>query len=56
VAELEGQLLALERREEALIERAASDGVEVLRRPNGASPLAVLGIMITTEGQAQQVA
>jgi hypothetical protein len=35
----------LARREEALIERAASDGLEVLRRPD-ASPVAVLGIEV----------
>jgi hypothetical protein len=35
----------LERREEALIMRAADDGVEVLRRPD-ASPAAVLGVAI----------
>jgi hypothetical protein len=45
-------ILELERWEEALIERAAADGVELRRRPD-ASPLAVLNITIA---QAQQVA
>jgi hypothetical protein len=54
VAELEAQLPELDQREEALIERAHSDGLEVLRRPD-ASPLAVLGIVIA-QAQVQQVA
>lgn len=41
--ELPTAILAMERAEEALIERAITEGVEVGRRPN-ASPLAVLGI------------
>jgi hypothetical protein len=45
LGKLSDDLLALERREEALIERAAADGTEVLRRPE-ASPMAVLGIQI----------
>lgn len=42
-AELPVAILALERREEALIERALMEGMEVGRRPD-ASPMAVLGI------------
>jgi hypothetical protein len=45
VAEIEEQLLILERREEALIERAAADDLDILRRGD-ASPLAVLGVVI----------
>jgi hypothetical protein len=45
VAELETQLLDLERREEALVLRAAGDGLEILRRPD-ASPVAVLGVAV----------
>jgi hypothetical protein len=45
LAELAAALLALERREESLIERAAGEGTEVLRRPD-ASPLAVLELAI----------
>jgi hypothetical protein len=51
--ELETQLLALEHREEALVLRAAGDGLEVLRRPD-AAPAAVLGV--TVVAKAQQVA
>jgi hypothetical protein len=47
-------LLVLERREEALIERAANDGIEVPRRPD-ASPLAVLNVAIVAK-DARQVA
>lgn len=43
VASIKASIDAMERQEEALINRAASEGVEILRRPN-ASPLAVLGI------------
>jgi hypothetical protein len=47
VSELSVSLLALERTEEALIERAAaSEGIELPRRGD-ASPVAVLGITIT---------
>jgi hypothetical protein len=52
LAELSAELLRMERLEESLIVRAASDGTEVLRRPD-ASPLAVLGIVIVS---AQEMA
>jgi hypothetical protein len=51
ISEIEERLLTLERCEEHLIESAAADGFEVLRRPT-ASPLAVLGVVIVI---AQQV-
>jgi hypothetical protein len=51
IAELSASLLSLERREETLIERAASDGIEVLRRSD-AAPLAVLGVEIVAKAQA----
>jgi hypothetical protein len=54
LAELAAALLSLERREEALIECAANDGVELPRRPD-ASPLAVLGVVIVAK-EARQVA
>jgi hypothetical protein len=54
VAEIEGQMLDLERREEALVLRAAGDGLEVLRRPD-ASPLAVLGVMIAAAAAKEAV-
>jgi hypothetical protein len=54
IAELSASLLALERREEALIDRAANDGLDVLRRPD-ASPLAVLGVVIVAK-EARQAA
>jgi hypothetical protein len=54
VAELQEQLLELERREEALIMRAHSDGLEILRRSD-ANPLAVLNCVIV-KAQVQQVA
>ena len=44
----------IEAREEALIMRAAGDGLDVLRRPD-ASPAAVLGVVVA-KAQAQQVA
>jgi hypothetical protein len=44
VAELEA-LDEFERAEEALIMRAADDGLDVLRRPD-ASPPAVLGVVV----------
>jgi hypothetical protein len=44
-----------EQREEALIMRAAGDGIELLRRPD-ASPLAVLGLAGAAKEQAAQVA
>jgi hypothetical protein len=54
VAELEKTLASLEFHEEALIQHAAGDGLDVLRRPD-ASPSAVLGITIA-KAQAAQVA
>jgi hypothetical protein len=50
IGKLTNNLLALERKEEYLIERAAASGIEILRRPD-ASPLAVLNLVIS---QAQQ--
>jgi hypothetical protein len=44
-AEIEAQLSDLEHREEALVLRAAGDGLEVLRRPD-ASPAAVLAVQV----------
>jgi hypothetical protein len=52
IAELSASLLSLERREESLIDRAANDGVEVLRRSD-AAPVAVLGVEIVAKAQAQ---
>jgi hypothetical protein len=52
IVKLANDLLLLERKEKYLIERAAADGTEVLRRPE-ASPMASLGIVISP-GQAQQ--
>jgi hypothetical protein len=52
-AELDVQLLALERREEALITAAQEQGLVIERRPD-ASPLAVLNVEIATA--AKQVA
>jgi hypothetical protein len=52
LSELSASLLALERREECLNERAAGDGLEILRWPD-ASPLAVLGI---ANGAAKEAA
>jgi hypothetical protein len=51
VSKLANNLLALERKEEYLIERGAADGVEILRRPD-ANPLAVLNLAIVA-AQAQ---
>jgi hypothetical protein len=48
LSEALASLLVLERREEAMIERAANDGIEVPRRPD-ASPLAVLGVVIVAK-------
>jgi hypothetical protein len=55
VEELSAQLLVLERKEEHLIETAAADGVEVLRRPD-ADPRAVLGLQIVAAAAVAQVA
>jgi hypothetical protein len=54
VAELEQSLFELEQREEALILRAHSDGLEVLRRPES-SPLAVLGLVIAKKARVPMV-
>jgi hypothetical protein len=51
VAELEAELQALEYREEALVLRAAGDGLEVLRRPD-AAPAAVLGVQVVARQTA----
>jgi hypothetical protein len=51
IADLMGSIEVLERTEEALIARAAIDGVEVLRRRN-ADPRAVLGVMVKANGFA----
>jgi hypothetical protein len=53
IAEAEAELDGLERREESLIERAAGDGLDILRR-HDASPAAVLGVAIA--GAQQQIA
>jgi hypothetical protein len=45
VAEAEARLMTLERKEEILIERAADEGFEILRRSD-ASPPAVLGVAV----------
>jgi hypothetical protein len=59
LAELEDKLLALERAEESMIERAAKLGIDVLRRPT-ADPRSVLGIAVVAKAkvaaQAQVVA
>jgi hypothetical protein len=55
ISELSVSLLSLERLEEALIERAASEGIELPRRGD-ASPVAVLGVVVvnaTARAQAQ---
>jgi hypothetical protein len=54
LADLAASLLSLERREEALIDRAAADGQEVLRRPD-ADPRAVLTVAVFAK-EARQVA
>jgi hypothetical protein len=51
VAELEDKLLELERQEEASIEHAAKQGLDILRRVD-ASPPVVLGVVITKKAQA----
>jgi hypothetical protein len=55
VAELTVQLDELEHYEEALVQRAAGDGLEVLRRPD-AAPAAVLGVTVVAKAQQAQVA
>jgi hypothetical protein len=47
VSQLTHSLLQLERREEALVSMAASEGIEILRRPD-ADPCAVLGCAVVT--------
>jgi hypothetical protein len=54
-SELAGQLLELERQEEALIDKAASEGVDIPRREN-ASPVAVLGITVVAKVKALEAA
>jgi hypothetical protein len=54
ISKLTNDLLALERKEEYLIEKAASEGAEILRRPD-CSPLAVLNLAIMQQ-QVQAVA
>jgi hypothetical protein len=51
VAELEAELDRFERDEETLISRAASDGLDILRRPD-ASPAAVLGVAVVKAAAA----
>ena len=53
-AELERELLELERREEFLIEAALADGVEVQRRFD-ASPYALLGLISPLDPRQQAV-
>jgi hypothetical protein len=48
IAELSASLLSLERREEALLDRAANDGLDVLRRPD-ADPRAVLNVAVVAK-------
>jgi hypothetical protein len=50
----DGTLCELQQREEALITRAADDGLDVLRRPD-AAPAAVLGVVVA-RAPAPQVA
>jgi hypothetical protein len=54
-AELAANLLELERQEETLIDIAASEGLDVMRREN-ASPGAVLGIVVAVKQRAAQAA
>jgi hypothetical protein len=54
-AKLAEQLLELERQEEALIEMAASDGLDVMRRAD-ADPRAVLGIAVAAKAKALEAA
>jgi len=53
ISELSVSLLALERTEEALIERAASEGIELARRGD-ASPVAVLGVVVVNANARAQ--
>ena len=53
ISELSVSLLSLERTEEALIERAASEGIELPRRGD-ASPVAVLGVVVVNANARTQ--
>jgi hypothetical protein len=53
ISELSVSLLSLERTEEALIERAASEGIELARRGD-ASPVAVLGVVVVNANARTQ--
>jgi hypothetical protein len=53
VSELSVSLLALERTEEALVLRAASEGIELPRRGD-ASPVAVLGVVVVNANSRTQ--
>lgn len=52
IAEIDAEILAESRREEALIEIAESKGIRILRRPN-APPFAVLGVAVGSAAKAQ---
>jgi hypothetical protein len=53
MAELEAKLLELERQEEALIELAAKQGLDVLRRVDIVNLGVVLGVMVVAKAKAQ---
>jgi hypothetical protein len=55
ISELSIRLLELERVEEALILRAANEGIELMRRGD-ASPVAVLGVVIVAKEGAERAA
>jgi hypothetical protein len=55
IDELTQRLDQLERQEEAMIDLAGADGVEVVRRPD-AAPSAVLGVVVVTKAKAAQAA
>jgi hypothetical protein len=55
VVELTGLLETAERAEEALIELATKQGLDILRRVD-ASPPCVLGVVVKARAQAQMVA
>jgi len=52
LAEIEAEIMLLETREEAVIERAAKDGI-VLERRHDQSPTSILGVRITTTATAR---
>jgi hypothetical protein len=54
--EISVQLEKLERHEEALIERAASEGIELPRRPDIVNPGVVLGVVIKPKAAPPRVA